>query len=72
MRPIAWLGLMLAAPALALFGVAAAGPLEDGHAAYQKGDYSFAQGELGFMYELGEGGVPQDYVLAHMWLNLAA
>ena len=30
-----------------------------------------AQRSLGFMYVGGEG-VPQDYVQAHMWLNLAA
>jgi TPR repeat protein len=30
-----------------------------------------AQFNLGVMYENGEG-VPQDYVKAHMWLNLAA
>ena len=29
------------------------------------------QYELGLMYSQGQG-VPQDYVLAHMWLNLAA
>ena len=30
-----------------------------------------AQSNLGLMYENGQG-VPQDYVLAHMWVNLAA
>lgn len=30
-----------------------------------------AQAEIGFWYYLGQG-VPQDYLLAHMWLNLAA
>ena len=30
-----------------------------------------AQATLGFRYEHGKG-VPQDYVLAHMWLSLAA
>jgi TPR repeat protein len=30
-----------------------------------------AQSNLGFAYRDGEG-VPQDYVQAHMWLNLAA
>jgi TPR repeat protein len=30
-----------------------------------------AQATLGFRYEQGQG-VPQDYVLAHMWLGLAA
>jgi uncharacterized protein len=58
----------------ALIGVAAAGPLEDGEAAYQKGDYtaalqilrplaeqgnSTAQNNLGVMYADGHG-VPQD------------
>jgi TPR repeat protein len=72
--------------ALALFGVAMAGPLEDGQAAYQKSDYATAlqifrplaeQGDpgaqtaLAVMYQHGQG-VPQDYVSAHMWSNLAA
>ena len=30
-----------------------------------------AQDDLGVMYATGEG-VPQDHVLAHMWLNLGA
>jgi TPR repeat protein len=30
-----------------------------------------AQATLGFKYEHGQG-VPQDYILAHMWLSLAA
>ncbi len=30
----------------------------------------FAQTSLGYLYERGEG-VPQDYALASMWLNLA-
>ncbi len=30
-----------------------------------------AQNNLGFMYDNGQG-VPQDYVQAHMWLDLAA
>ncbi|MFP4502860.1 MAG: tetratricopeptide repeat protein, partial [Candidatus Hydrogenedentota bacterium] len=34
-------------------------------------DYADAQLNLGVMYRLGEG-VVQDYVRAHMWLNLAA
>ncbi len=32
---------------------------------------ALAQSNLGATYHNGEG-VPQDYVLAHMWLNLAA
>ncbi len=71
---------------LMLTGAAAAGPLEDGLAAHERGDYATAlrllrplaeqgnasaQHNLGGMYVRGEG-VPQDYVLAHMWLNLAA
>jgi hypothetical protein len=66
--------------------VAAAGPLEDAGAAYGKGDYVTverlirplanegvvpAQALLGVMYATGQG-VPQDYVSAHMWFNLAA
>lgn len=64
-----------------LAGVAVAGPLEDGFAAYQRGDYAeamrvwqplaeqgdaFAQGTLGFMYGTGQG-VPQDYAEAVRW-----
>ncbi len=30
-----------------------------------------AQNNLGFMYDNGQG-VPQDYIRAHMWFNLAA
>ncbi len=71
---------------LMLTGGAAAGPLEDGTAAYQRGDYATAlrllrplaeqgharaQYNLGVAYHQGKG-VPQDYVLAHMWSNLAA
>jgi TPR repeat protein len=72
--------------AVALIGVAAAGPLEDGQAAYQRGDFATAlqifrplaeqgnaaaQRMLGAAFASGQG-VPQDYVSAHMWLNLAA
>ena len=57
-----------------------------GFDAYKRGDYetalkeflplaeqglALAQFNLGFMYGQGEG-VPKDYVLAHMWANLAA
>jgi uncharacterized protein len=72
--------------ALALFGVAVAGPLEEGGAAYERGDYAAAmsywrpladQGDadaqflLGLMYDSGEG-VPQDYALAVEWYRKAA
>ena len=72
--------------ALALFGLAGAGPLEDGQAAYQKGDYATAlqifrllaeqrnasaQTALGVMYEHGQV-VPQDFVQAVIWYNEAA
>jgi hypothetical protein len=71
---------------LMLTGAAAAGPLAEGKAAYDRGDYATAlrlmrplaeqglaeaQSDLGVMYAKGEG-VPQDYVQAHMWFNLAA
>ena len=54
--------------------------------AYEAGDYTTAakefrllaeQGDagaqfnLGYRYSIGQG-VPQDYVLAHMWFNIAA
>ena len=72
--------------ALALIGVAAAGPLEDGQAAYQRGDYAEAmrlwrplaeqgdagaQNNLGVMYANGQG-VPQDYAQALIWTRKAA
>jgi TPR repeat protein len=72
--------------ALALFGVAAAGPLEDAKTAYQKGDYAatiqlirplaeqgnaIAQDSLGYMYDRGEG-VLQDYEQAVKWMRTAA
>jgi TPR repeat protein len=64
----------------------AAGPFEDAAAALGRGDYATAlrlirpladqgnanaQVNLGQMYVSGVG-VPQDYVRAHMWFNLAA
>jgi TPR repeat protein len=72
--------------ALALFGVAMAGPLEDAQAADQKGDYAtelqilrplaeqgnaLAQLGLGVMYANGQG-VPQDYGQAVVWYRKAA
>ena len=63
-----------------------AGPLEDGIAAYDKGDYATAlrllrplaeqgnasaQNNLGFMYGAGWG-VPQDYATAVSWYRKAA
>ena len=74
--------------ALALFGAAMAGPLEDGQAAVRNGDYATAmqyfrvladqgnavgQNNLGFMYDQGLGvGVPQDYAQAVVWYRKAA
>ena len=67
-------------------GPVVAGPLDDGRAAWQKGDYATAmrlwrpiadQGDanaqynLGFMYEKGQG-VPQDYATAVSWFRKAA
>jgi TPR repeat protein len=71
---------------LALAAPVAAGALEDVYDAYDRGDYAAAlrllrplvnqsdadaQFILGLMYARGQG-VPQDYVRAHMWFNLAA
>jgi uncharacterized protein len=71
---------------LALFGSAMAGPLEDGEAAYHRGDYAdamrllrplaeqgdiSAQFQLGAMYFFGEG-VPQDTKQCVMWYRKAA
>jgi peptidoglycan hydrolase-like protein with peptidoglycan-binding domain len=68
------------------FGVAARADFYDGMTAYQNHDYTAAMQELapladqgdaraqalvGAMYRDGQA-VPQDYVLAHQWLNLAA
>jgi hypothetical protein len=75
-----------AAIALALIGIAAAGPLEDGQAAYQRGDYATAlrllrplaeqrnvdaQVQLGDLYLAGEG-VPRDDAQAMNWYRKAA
>jgi TPR repeat protein len=72
--------------AVSFAGPVAAGPYEDGLAAYIKGDHATAlrlwrplaeQGFagakffLGMMYVVGQD-VPQDYVTAHMWFDLAA
>jgi uncharacterized protein len=72
--------------ALALFGVARAGPFEDAQAADQKGDYAtemqilrplaeqgnaLAELGLGVMYANGQG-VPQDYTQALIWYRKAA
>ena len=72
--------------ALALFGVAAAGALEDARTAEQRGDYAteiallrpladqgnaVAQTGLGWMYEHGHG-VPQDYAQALVWYRKAS
>ena len=72
--------------ALNMLGSAAAGPLQDGAAAYQRGDYAMAmrllrpfadQGNalaevsLGLMYQKGQG-VPQDYAQAVLWHRKAA
>ena len=62
------------------------GDFQDGVDAYERKDYkeavkwyrlsaeqghAFAQSNLGQMYLKGLG-VPQDYVLAHMWFNLSS
>ena len=79
----ALVALMLA---LSLAAPVAAGPFEDGRAAYDRGDYAHAlrlwrpladQGDtaaqffLGSTYGAGEG-VPQDYTEALKWLRRAA
>jgi uncharacterized protein len=72
--------------ALNLIGMAMAGLLEDGQAAYQRGDYAeamrllrplveradaHAQTDLGLMYDNGRG-VPKDYGQALAWFRKAA
>ena len=79
-------GLVLAAAFLAMASVAAAGPFEDGQAAYRGHDYATAlqvwqpladhgdakaQPNLGNIYVNGQG-VPQDYAEAAKWFQLAA
>src|SRR5260370_768615 len=81
---LALLGLSVAT--LVVVGTAVGGPLEDGVAAYQRGDYAIAlqsyrkaadqgdaraQNNLGAMYESGRG-VPQNYTEAMKWYRLAA
>ena len=73
-------------PALILTTAAAAASLEDGWAAYERGDYAMAlrvmlpfaeqgdaevQYKLGVMYDKGRG-VPKDYAEAVKWYRLAA
>ncbi len=82
---LALIGALCAAVILGLSAPAWAG-WDEANAALQRGDYATAlrefrllaeqgdtsgQSQLGFMYRNGEG-VPQDYVQAHMWFNLAA
>ena len=50
---------------------AVAGSLEDIYRVSAERGNASAQFSLGFMYEKGQG-VPQDYVQAYMWFNLAA
>jgi TPR repeat protein len=71
----------------AMTSIAAAGPLEDGIAAFNRFDYTSAvrllrplaeqgndraQDRLGYMYSLGVGGLPRDYAQATEWLQRAA
>ena len=71
---------------LAISGPVAAGPLQDGLAAHERGDFALAmqwyrkaadqgnanaQSILGVMYANGRG-VTKDDVQAYMWVNLAA
>jgi TPR repeat protein len=71
---------------MSVFGAAAAGPLDDGQAAYQRGDYAtalqlfgplaengdpHAQFMMGLANDIGRG-VPQDHVKAAAWYRKAA
>jgi hypothetical protein len=77
------------APILLLLSIAApvaAGPLEDGNAAYKRGDYATAMRILRPLADQGDGmaeatvglmyqhnfGVPLDFVTAYMWFSLGA
>ncbi len=83
---LGWQGMVaMALLTLGLFvaPAAEAQTFEEANAAYDRGDYAVAfemfsaqgdaraQRSLGNMYVRGEG-VPQDYVEAHKWYNLAA
>ena len=83
---LALIAVLCAGFILGLTAPASAG-FDEGLAAYQRGDYATAlrewrplaeQGHAGAQYRLGvmyynKGqGVPQDYVQAHKWWNLAA
>jgi uncharacterized protein len=72
--------------AISLFGAAMAAPIDDGQAAYDRGDYAAAiqllsplaeggdaraQYMLGLAYDHGNG-VPQDYAIAASWYRKAA
>jgi TPR repeat protein len=79
-------GVLAVALASASMAGSNAGPIEDAAAAYHSGNYSTAvrlfrsladQGDAQAQYNLGViyaggRGVPQNYVLAHMWFNLSA
>ena len=80
------LRLAIVVLAIAFASAGSAGDYDDGMAAYEAGDMDAAftafskaaeqgdakaQTNLGVMYYEGQG-VPQDYVQAHMWFNLAA
>ena len=55
----------------AIAEAAVAGSLEDIYRVDAEKGNASAQFSLGFMYEKGQG-VPQDYVQAYKWFNLAA
>ena len=82
---LAFIAALCAGVILGLTAPAWAG-FDEGEAAYDRGDYAAALREfrplaeqgnakaqkyLGLIY-VGDLGVPQDYVQAHMWLDLAA
>ena len=86
MKAILRSGFLTLAIMVANAGPANAGPYEDGEAAYEREDYATALkfwrplAELGhakamfnlaLMHVKGDG-VPQDYVSAQMWFNIAA
>ena len=64
---------LMLAPALQAQEAGACGDLEEFDKIRCQAEQGIAraQGLLGLMYEYGRG-VPQDFVRAHMWFNLAA
>jgi len=84
MRKLIIAALIATATTAAFVSIAAAGPFENGAAAFKRGDYSTAmqqwrgltadpmvQNDFGIMYKDGKG-VPQNYATAVQWFSRSA